>query len=211
MQNKQSFIEKLANRIINIVLLGFSWFLVSIPIVTIGGACTAMNVAMKSYLYEENQKPVAVFFNAFKKHWKLATQIWLLHIAAFGILAWDLIYYRTGTDTFSVLGATVMAVMLMMVLLELTIVFIAIPEYDLKTIKESFHKAMDLAFTCFFESLSLSVLVVAVCIVCFTLLPSLLTTAAGIISYLQWQIIPKMLRKYKFSGHHSLTTKDTDS
>ena len=81
---------------------------------------------------------------------------------------------------------------------ELLMVFALLAEVPGLTVKTALAKALDLAFTCFLESLSIAVLTLAVPVAVFFLLPGFLPALPGLIVYLDWQILPKMFQKAKF-------------
>ena len=186
------------DRVMNIVLLGFLWLICSLPVITIGASSAALNVAMSDYVRGDCHSVMKSFFTAFRQHWPLATKIWLIHLIVIAVLLWDLIYYRTGESTQDVLGATVAAVGLMLVFFELLMVYAVLAEFPGLTVKTALVRALDLAFTCFFESLSIAVLTLAVPVAVFFLLPGFLPALPGLIAYLDWQILPKMFQKAKF-------------
>ena len=186
------------DRVMNIVLLGFLWLICSLPVVTIGASSTALNASMSGYVRGDRRSVIKSFFAAFRQHWPLATKIWLIHLVVIAVLLWDLLYYRIGESSQDVLGATVAAVGLGLVFFELLMVFALLAEVPGLTVKTALAKALDLAFTCFLESLSIAVLTLAVPVAVFFLLPGFLPALPGLIVYLDWQILPKMFQKAKF-------------
>lgn len=190
--------EKLADRVTNIILLGFFWVICSIPIITIGASSTALNEAMHAYLFEEDKKVLKTFFASFKQHFKQATAIWMINLVLIALLGWDILYYRTGDGTADVIAASACAVCLTLLFFELIMVFIVLSKEMTKTVKETLTTALDLAFTCFLESIFVAGITIAVPVASVFLFPSLILVLPGVIAYLDWQIIPNMLVKYKF-------------
>lgn len=191
-------LQQLADRATQFILLGFFWFITSLGIFTIGASTCALNGAMESYLYQEDQHPLKTFFAIFKEYFRTATYVWLLHLVFVAALGWDLIYYRTGQSTMDILGAVAVAVLLTMVLFELTMIFICMPHYQIHTVKEALKRSFDVTFTCMLESFTVLVLNVALPAALVYLLHGTILFVAGLSAFLSWQILPKMFMKYKY-------------
>ena len=190
--------EKLAGRITNIVLLGFFSMLCSLPIVTAGASFTALNKATKAYLYENEDKPLRTFFNTFKDKFKLSTLVWLLHLVFIAVLVWDFVYYRTGDDTISILASAGIFVLLMFVLFEVSLVFVIIGEDMADDIPKAMKTALDVAMDSFWQCLMIIVLYAAVILTSLFLFRGLIFFAPGLMAFLAWQILPEMLKRYKY-------------
>ena len=189
---------KLAGRITNIVLLGFFTTLCSVPIVTAGASFTALNVATKAYLFDNDDKPLRIFFSSFKKHFALSTKIWLLHIVAYAVLIWDYVYYRTSDATIDILAAAGIFVTFAFLVFETTMVFVVIAEEKSTKVFETIKIALDISMVSPLRSGMILFLEVAVVVVTMLLFRGLILIIPGIVSYLAWQIIPEMLKNYKF-------------
>ena len=190
--------SKLAGRLTNIVLLGFFTTLCSIPIVTAGASFTALNVATKAYLFENDDKPLRIFFSSFKKHFALSTKIWLLHILAYAVLIWDYVYYRTSDATIDILAAGGIFVTFALLVFETTMVFVVIGEEKSSKVFETIKIALDISMVSPLRSGMILFLEAAVVTVVSLLFRGLILIVPGIIAFLAWQIIPEMLKKYKF-------------
>ena len=196
--NSNDKFEKLAGRLTNIVLLGFFTTLCSVPIITAGASFTALNVATKAYLFENDDKPLRIFFSSFKKHFALSTKIWLLHILAYAILIWDYVYYRTSDSTIDILAAAGIFVAFGFLVFETTMVFVVIAEEKSDKVFETIKIALDIAMISPLRSGMILFLELAVVVVALLLFRGLILIIPGIIAYLSWQIIPQMLKNYKF-------------
>ena len=190
--------EKLAGRLTNIVLLGFFSVLCSLPVITAGASFTALNSAMKSHLYDDNDKPLKLFFSVFKEKFGLSTKVWALHLLAIAILAWDFVYYRVGESTLDTLASAGIFVLICFLAFELLMVFVVISEGMNDKTFGVIKTALDLSFACIKESLMILVITSAVILASIFLFRGLIPIIPGVISYLSWQIIPQMLKKYKF-------------
>ncbi len=196
--NSNFSFEKLAGRLANIVLLGFFTTLCSLPILTAGASFTALNVATKAYLFENDDKPLRIFFASFKKHFALSTKTWLLHLAAYAILIWDYVYYRTSDTTINILAAAGIFVTFVFLLFENTMVFVVIAEEKSDKVLKTIKIALDIAMISPLRSGMILFLEAAVIIVSLLLFRGLILIVPGIIAYLAWQIIPEMLKNYRF-------------
>ncbi len=205
------FFENLAGRFGNIVLLGFFSLVCCIPIVTAGASITALNSAMSSYLLFDDKKPLKTFFAAFKQYFKLSTIVWFIHAVIILVLGWDFLYYRTGSATIDILAQAAVFVLLMIVAFELVIVFVVISQDLADTVVNCFKKSVDIAFNCFFQTLSILILVISIPVVCIYLLPSFILIMPGLVCFLSWQILPNMLKKYKYKVGNAKYRREQDS
>ena len=204
--------EKLAGRVTNIVLLGFFGLLFSLPIVTAGAAFSAVNYATKAYLVEGEEKPLRRYFWAFKEFFKTSTLVWLINVVAIAIIVWDFIYYRTGNSTLDILAQAGVFVLAIFLLMEISLVFVVIPENLAEGVFPSILKALDIAVTCLMQTLMI-VTVSACCIgAVINLLTGFVPVLPGLVAYLIWHIIPDMLQKYKFKkGNEQYRRQRNDS
>ncbi|MBQ1878625.1 MAG: YesL family protein [Erysipelotrichaceae bacterium] len=197
-ETRNGIMEKLAGRVTNIVLLGFFGLLFSLPIVTAGAAFSAVNYATKAYLVEGEEKPLRRYFWAFKAFFKTSTLVWLINLAAIAIIVWDFVYYRTGNSTLDILAQAGVFVLAIFLLMEMSLVFVVIPEELAEGVFPSILKALDIAVTCLMQTL----MIVTVSVCCIGAVINLLTgfvpILPGLVAYLIWHIIPDMLQKYKF-------------
>lgn len=193
-----NLMEKLAGRLTNIVLLGFFCVLFSIPIITAGASFTALNSAMKSHLYDDNGKPLKLFLSVFKEKFGLSTKVWALHLLAIAVLVWDFVYYRVGESTLDTLASAGIFVLICFLAFEVLMVFVVISQGMNEKVFGVIKTALDLSLTCIKESLMILVITSTVILASIFLFRGLIPFVPGIISYLSWQIIPQMLKKYKF-------------
>ena len=183
-------------RFMDIILMGTLWLITSLPIITIGASSTTLNMLMGRYVAGIKVNILKDYFHEFKKCFKKATIIWLIHLIVFLLLALDLIYYWTGNSTFDALGAAVLATLLTLIIFEFNMVFIILSRKVHAKVKEIISEAFDLSMTCFLQALCIAILTIGLPISAFFLMPELLVMIPGIICYLNWQILPKMFEKY---------------
>ncbi|MBQ6560348.1 MAG: YesL family protein [Erysipelotrichaceae bacterium] len=190
-------IEKLAGRLSNIVLLGFLTVLCSLPVITAGASLTALNKATHEMVNGED-KPLRIFLSAFKEQFKPATILFLIHFVLIAVFAVDLIWYRAGTSILDIVAQSAVFVLLVVAVWDLILTLILLSLGETKEIGKLFRKAGDLVVYCPFETLSLLLLAVAISLAAFFLFKGALVILPGIIAYCHWQIVPEMLKKYKF-------------
>ena len=119
----EGFLERLAGRLTNTVLLGFFSLLFCVPVVTVGASLTALHDAMSQYVV-----PLKVFLNSFRKYFKISTVVWLVHALAFAVLILDYLYYKGGDKTIDILGQTGIFVLMAVLVFEMLMVFVVISQ-----------------------------------------------------------------------------------
>ncbi len=200
--SNENRINQLAGRFSNIVLLGFFALVCMLPVVTIGASCTALNKAMYELLENDDDKVLVTFFRAFKEHFLLSSEVWLLHLLAIAVLVWDLVYYRTGSSTLDFVGQAASFSLLVMIAFELMCVFVLISKDMATTLIEAFRNGFNMAFLCFWRTLSLLTLTVAAIVAVIFLLRPLILVLPGVIAFLHWQILPTMLQEYRMKSNN---------
>ncbi|MBR3350489.1 MAG: YesL family protein, partial [Erysipelotrichaceae bacterium] len=110
--------ERLAGRLTNTVLLGFFSLLFCVPVVTVGASLTALHDAMSRYVVYDEEKPLRVFLDSFRKYFKISTVVWLVHALAFAVLILDYLYYEGGDSTADILGQTGIFVLMAVLVFE---------------------------------------------------------------------------------------------
>lgn len=82
-------LANILNRLMDLILLNVLWFLCCIPLFTIGASTCALYEVTLHYAFEEDPPVVRTFFEAFRKHFKKATLLFLLMSAVGGFLLLD--------------------------------------------------------------------------------------------------------------------------
>lgn len=180
----------------NVILLGFFWTLTSLGVVTVGASCAALNESMRACLLERDRQPLKTYFRAFRANFRVSTLVWLIHLLVLAVLALDLLYYSVGDSTGDSVAMAAVCVLLTMLAFELSVVFACIVQYRLTSVKGAFAKSFDFAFRCFRESLEILFITATVLVAGLFLFRGILPFAAGIITCLNWQILPGAFRRY---------------
>lgn len=191
------WLQRFSELVMNVILLGFFWTLTSLGIVTVGASCTALNAGMRSYLLEKDKQPLKTYFRAFQEQFKVSTLVWLLHLLLVAVLAVDLLYYSVGNTTGDSIAMAAICVLLTMLVFELSVVFACIVQFGLTSVKKVFSRAFDFAFRCFRESLMMLFITATVLVVGLFLLRGILPFAMGIITCVNWKILPGAFQRYQ--------------
>ena len=194
--NYESFLA-LGEKLTYIMALGLLFILCSLPIITIGASATALNKAMKLYVRYGEKRIFQAFFGAFIKFFKPATLVWLLNLVVILILCFDLLFYGDARTWVQTAGMIVITISLMVVIFETTVSFVMISEELTKGVKETIVCALKYGLKCPFEGLMVMMLNLAVPGLLFLFMMELLVLAPGVLTYLNWQFLPKSLDRYK--------------
>ena len=76
------------------MLLNIVFLITCIPVVTVGTALTALYRVMIRRLQGESAYPVREYFRTFRKEWKQSTLLWIVLLAAGGVLGFDILYAK---------------------------------------------------------------------------------------------------------------------
>ena len=194
--NFESFLA-LGEKLTYIMALGLLFILCSVPVITIGASATALNKAMKLYVRYGEKRIFQAFFGAFIKFFKSATLVWLLNLIIILILCFDLLFYGDARTWVQTAGMIVITISLMVVIFETTVSFVMISEELTKGVKDTIVCALKYGLKCPFEGLMVMMLNLAVPGLLFLFMMELLVLAPGVLTYLNWQFLPKSLDRYK--------------
>ena len=195
-KNVVSFLA-LGEKLTYIMALGLLFILCSVPVITIGASATALNKAMKLYVRYGEKRIFQAFFGAFIKFFKPATLVWLLNLIIILILCFDLLFYGDARTWVQTAGMIVITISLMVVIFETTVSFVMISEELTKGVKDTIVCALKYGLKCPFEGLMVMMLNLAVPGLLFLFMMELLVLAPGVLTYLNWQFLPKSLDRYK--------------
>ena len=194
--NFESFLA-LGEKLTYIMALGLLFILCSVPVITVGASATALNKAMKLYVRYGEKRIFQAFFGAFIKFFKPATLVWLLNLIIILILCFDLLFYGDARTWVQTAGMIVITISLMVVIFETTVSFVMISEELTKGVKDTIICALKYGLKCPFEGLMVMMLNLAVPGLLFLFMMELLVLAPGVLTYLNWQFLPKSLDRYK--------------
>jgi uncharacterized membrane protein YesL len=128
-------------KVFNVAYAGFLWFVVSLPLVTMGAATVALYTYTLQLVRGEEGYVGKTFFAAFRKHFRKASLLWLFMVILTSFLLFDLYLARRMGGTignllfFSLLSVSFVA------LVTIIHIFPLLAQYDSsfrETIKRSF-------------------------------------------------------------------------
>lgn len=91
-------VYNILNRIADFLILSILYVICCIPVITIGGATTALYYASIKSIRQEGYA-VSNFFKAFKANFKQATLIWLPSIIFFGVIISNIVFVYPNVET----------------------------------------------------------------------------------------------------------------
>lgn len=147
-----SFLSKMAD----LIYLNILAFICCIPIITVGASMTALNYVVLKMVRNEEGYITRSFFKSFKQNFKQATIIWLMILAAVGILAGDAFILRYSGLVFLSwlrIALTVVGVVLMFTLMH---VFPVLSRFE-NNIKNTFKNSLFMGILTFPKTLLMMV------------------------------------------------------
>lgn len=140
----------------DLIYLNILAFICCIPIITVGASMTALNYVVLKMVRNEEGYITRSFFKSFKQNFKQATIIWLMILAAVGILAGDAFILRYSGLVFPSwlrIALTVVGVVLMFTLMH---VFPVLSRFE-NNIKNTFKNSLFMGILTFPKTLLMMV------------------------------------------------------
>lgn len=184
-------------RTVNIFLLGCIWFLCSLPIFTIGASTCALNSCMKNEIHHLQQNIIKDYFSLFKKYFKTATLLWVIHLVAIIIAIFEFIYYQKRTGLIDTIGMVTMLTLTILISENAILCFICIPEITKASIRKTIKSAIEMGSASPLRAFSILLITCLIPLSAFLLEPALTPFSFGLASWLAWQIIPNILQKHQ--------------
>lgn len=147
-------------RLADLMIINILTLLLCIPIITVGPALTAAHYVSLKIVRDEECYIMKSYFKSFKENFRQGTVIWLIILAAIGVLAGD--YYiitKSGLEFNNVLKTAIIVVAI--VLLFVTVfIFPALAKFD-NTIFATFKNAFFMGVLQFPKTILMLILYVA--------------------------------------------------
>ncbi len=182
------------NTLANIIWIGLLWLLCSLPVVTAGAASSAAYYAMVHVVQKKRGYATEEFFRGFKTNLKLSIPIWLVILAVFAWLFFDIIYlYGYGTD----FAAALSYILYAFVVLLLAIVFYIFP--CLQKFDESNFELFKLSFYFSFRHLITTIVQVVLFVLALLgvyFMPWSILLIPGLWWYAESFLVERILKKY---------------
>ncbi|MCM1173737.1 MAG: DUF624 domain-containing protein [Blautia sp.] len=135
---------RVLNRIADLMILNFLVIICSIPVFTIGAACTGMHYVLLKTVRGEEGYLVRGFFKSFKQNFRQATVLWLLMLLVIGVYVGDfLIFTYSGVKFPTVLMIAILAIAIVFLMVAVY-VFPVLARFD-NTIKNTLKNAFCMA------------------------------------------------------------------
>mgnify|MGYP002510893220 CR=1 FL=1 len=116
--NPDNLFFRIMTKIFYGAALSLLWLLFSIPIVTMGAATSALDDVMLRLVRDEEGYLVRSFVQAFGRHFKKATLVWIVWLAAFVVLCGDFVFFmRMGGFAWVICAILTMGIFLLMLVL----------------------------------------------------------------------------------------------
>jgi uncharacterized membrane protein YesL len=129
------------SKVADLIILNIVYCLCCIPIITIGPATTALYYVTLKMVKNEESYIIKSFFKSFKLNFKQAFAIWLILLAAAGIITGD-IYIMLSWDTKYKFILIIIFIFLLVMWLFITIyIFPLLATFD-NTIKQTFKNSL---------------------------------------------------------------------
>jgi uncharacterized membrane protein YesL len=190
---------------VNVFLLGCMWLLCSLPVFTIGASTCALNVSMQKVMNHEEQDLLKEYFQRFKEYFRPATPVWLIHLAVGTLALFEFGYYRTDQGVLAGIGTVVMLVLAILAVENAILCLIALPEFPERKVLMVIRQGAEMGASAPFLSFGVFFFSCAVPAAVFLLVPELFPFSFGITSWMDWHLIPDILKKYRvFRGNRRL-------
>ena len=129
------------SKIADLIILNILWTICSVPIITIGATTTALYYVTLKMVKNEESYIVKSFFKSFIQNFKQATGIWIMILAAGGILLGDVFILSRWDTRFKTPLMVVFIALFLVVFLIFLYIFPLLAQFDntiKQTIKNSF-------------------------------------------------------------------------
>lgn len=155
--NPNSSFFRFMGTLASFALLNWAFLLTCLPIVTIGPALAAMHATMLRYVDNESTALTKTYFQHFKQEFKQATVAWLIMLAAFAVLGFNIAFWRKFDSLIATPILVVMLLATVVAVFILELVFPLLGEFQ-NTLRQTFKNAALLSLPNFFRVLLLVVI-----------------------------------------------------
>jgi len=189
---------RFGNALADIIILSLVWFVVSLPLVTVGASTTALFYVTTRRISNREGYLLKDFFSSFKANFKQATLLWILWVAVVALVITNLFWLRS--EGFNPTLAGILFPLQIIILIELIMIVLYIfpltARFDMKffqTIKSAFFMANRHLLT----TISCLCILIGIYLAAEMFFPPILVVAAGIYAYLSSYMIMNLFKKYR--------------
>lgn len=205
-------IIEVIGKIVDVILLGIIWFIMCIPILTIGASTTAAYYVAFGLANNKDGYVVRDFFSSFIQNFKQATVVFLVLGLFASITGINIYLLNTGVIVVSGIVATSIIIAQLCVIIEIMLTalfaFSLLSKFTFNT-KQLFITAFQLGnkhlFTCILNYLVVCLLAVLVIIS-----PILVMASAGVYIFLSALLLKRVFIKYRPEAFENLNIVEND-
>lgn len=195
--NLDSPLMSFLSRVGDLMILNLWTLICCIPIVTIGASLTAMYYVLLRLHNEEIDSVTRDFFRSFKLNFKQATIMWAIYLVAIIVVVEDYyLMYVVGSQTLLRLRYVVY-IFTALVLISFTWSFVQLSRYN-NSIGRIILNSYCIGFTNFSRTVFMALLTLvplAVILVCPAATPIILVIGFSLVGYLQTLLFSKVLKR----------------
>jgi uncharacterized membrane protein YesL len=129
------------SKVADLIILNIIFCLCCIPVITIGPALTALHYVTLKMVKNEESYIIKSFFKSFKDNFRQATVIWLILLAALGIIVGDIKIMLSWETTYKVVFIVIFIFLLVIWSFTTIYIFPLLATFD-NTIKQTFKNSL---------------------------------------------------------------------
>ena len=167
-------IMRVMNRIADLLILNMITLICCLPVITIGAALTAMHSVLLTMVRNKDSYIFRSYFQSFKQNFRQATALWLIFLAAFLFIGYDLYLIMYSGMQFPKIVVWLLLIVAA-ALIMISIYAFALEARFVNTVRTTFNNAVILMIAAFPRSLGMLAI---------TLLPVVLLYFSGTIMQL---------------------------
>lgn len=183
-------------RLVDHILLGIVWIVMSLPVFTIGAATTAMLFTAEDSIRKEGGRILPTFWRCFRREFRQATLLWLLAAVLLAVLACDI--FVLFTAVLPGFLKFILSAVVVFVFSWIQLWFGYLAKFQ-DTNRVLLHNTIRIVIGSLPKALLLSIIsfcAIAGMIYCFLLLPPFTLVIPGIYGMLSMRILSWIFKKY---------------
>lgn len=187
------------NKVADLLILGFIWAVMCIPIFTIGASTTAAYYVAFNQLDKKEGYIISKFFRSFKQNFKQATIAYLIILAVGIVVSANILALSTGIITlpgaFGIIFLIAQYLILIEILIINTYIFALLSKIEF-SVKQLFISAAVIGNKHFGTTILNALVVVGIFLLC-VMVPFMLLFSGGLYILCSTFLIKKVLKKYR--------------
>lgn len=190
--------QKYGGMVADMVILSMMWFVLSLPVVTMGAATTALFFVSTRRIADREGYITSDFWAAFKANFWRATAVWMICLFVILVILANIFLFvdpEMGGPMFSIIWPA-QFIFLFELLIMLIYAFPLLARFDM-SVKEIFKSAFFMANRHLPSSLLCLAMLVAIVGITLLAFPPLLLVGPGLYAWLASYIIMRIFKKYR--------------